>query len=121
MPQPTQRCAECNEDRPSHSFVLLTEREGTRELCARCFNRVAAEICGNDFEHPEFVAVTMEDANGRPRTFQFRTLFRGDIFVIDAIEDTDDPGRCEMSVIATADEDPMTAFQRLYERMRREL
>lgn len=92
---------------------------GSRLICLRCYNATIAECRGLQFEHVEFDPITLQGVDGRAHTFAFRTRIFSDQLSLDALETVEDG--YEFSVIADAEQDLYITFQRLFERMRREL
>jgi hypothetical protein len=75
---------------------------------------------GLDYEHVAFDPLTVRDIDGVSHTFQFRTHIFGDQLSLDALEVGPEEGY-ELSVIADAEQDLFVTFQKLFERVRREL
>ena len=115
-----QTCSACGTQIGSYDGVLLSEKEGTRSLCSRCYNEIIAEYLGLDYAHVAFDPVTLQDRDGIPHTFQFRTRVFSDQLSLDALETGREEGY-EFSVIADAEQDMFVTFRRLFERIRREL
>ncbi|CAK0770370.1 DUF4178 domain-containing protein [Gammaproteobacteria bacterium] len=113
-------CSACGILVGSHEGVHVGNMDdGYRFMCSRCHNMSVAEYLGLGYEHIAFEPVTLEDALGRPHTFKFRTHIFSDQLSMDAIEDVEDG--YEFQVIADAEQDLFVTFQKLFERMRREL
>jgi hypothetical protein len=115
-----ETCSACATTVPSYDGVFLSAEEGTRFLCSKCYNETIAEYLGLDYEHVAFEPVTLEDRDGIPHTFQFRTRVFSDQLLLEALESGPQEGY-ELSVIADAEQDLFVTFQRLFERIRREL
>jgi len=115
-----ETCSACGTKVASHDGVFLTAGEDTRFLCSRCYNETVAEYLGLDYEHVELEPVTLEDQDGVPHTFQFRSRLVGDRLALEAMETGPQEGY-EFSVIADAEQDLFVTFRGLYERIRREL
>jgi hypothetical protein len=79
-----------------------------------------AEYLGLDYQHVAFDPVTVEDLDGTPHSFRFRSHIFGEQLSLEALEVGPQDGY-EFSVIADAEQDLFISFQRLFERIRREL
>jgi hypothetical protein len=66
----TQTCEECGK---SVGYGEGSHVGSSGLLCAACSNRLLAHHAGIDFEHPDFIPVTLVDGEGRPHPFQFVT------------------------------------------------
>jgi hypothetical protein len=77
---------------------------------------------GLDFEHPDFDPVTLEDCDGESHRFEIRTMLSGNVVTLRAIEPLGN-GQIgyEAVVYGDVEDDLMDVFQRLYERLRKEL
>jgi hypothetical protein len=115
-----QTCSACGTQVAAHDGVLLSAKEGTRFPCSRCYNETIAEYLGLAYEHVAFDPATIEDGDGIPHTFQFRTRVFSDRLSLEALETGKDEGY-EFSVTADAEQDLFVTFRRLFERIRREL
>ena len=125
MPEKTSNaCESCGvAPRPFDSVLYGSDRGPSRLLCGRCFNLEAARRGGLvDFEHIDFEALTMSDAQGREHVFQFRTHLFGVGVAIDAIEFNEDQseGYC-FKVIGPEEGDLFELLARLVTKMRRGL
>ena len=81
-----QTCSACGTQIGSYDGVLFGAKEGARLLCSRCYNETVAEYLGLDYEHVAFDPVTLQDRDGIPHTFQFRTRVFSDQLSLDALE-----------------------------------
>jgi hypothetical protein len=115
-----ETCSACGSEVASRDGVFLSAGEDTRFLCSRCYNETVAEYLGLEYEHVEFEPVTLEDQDGVPHTFQFRSRLFGDRLALEALEIGPEEGY-EFSVIAHAEQDLFVTFRGLFERIRREL
>jgi ribosomal protein S27AE len=113
-------CSACGAEVASYDGVFLSEGENTRFLCSRCYNETVAEYLGLDYEHVAFEPVTLEDRDGMPHIFHFRTHVFSDQLSLEALETGPRDGY-EFSVIADAEQDLFVTFRELFERIRREL
>jgi hypothetical protein len=115
-----QTCDACGDLIRAYDGVSVGYKEGTKLLCSRCYNDSVAEYMGLDYEHVAFDPLTVRDIDGVSHTFQFRTHIFGDQLSLDALEVGPEEGY-ELSVIADAEQDLFVTFQKLFERIRREL
>ena len=113
-------CRGCGAVVASYEGVLLSAGEDSRLLCSSCYNETIADYLGLDYEHVAFEPVTLEDRDGMPHTFQFRTHVFSDQLSLEALETGPGEGY-EFSVIADAEQDLFVTFRELFERIRREL
>lgn len=89
-------------------------------MCSRCYNESVAEHLGLDYEHVTFDPLTIQDLDGVPHTFNFRTHIFSDRLSLEALETGPKDGY-EFAVIAAAEQDLFITFKTLFERIRREL
>ena len=115
-----QTCSACGTRVAPYDGVLLSAKKVARFLCSRCYNETVAEYLGLDYEHVAFDPVILEDRDGIPHTFQFRSRVFSDRLSLEALETGQDEGY-EFSVIADAEQDLFATFRGLFERIRREL
>ena len=115
-----ETCSTCGATVASFDGVSVGYKEGVKFLCSRCYNELAAEHLGLDYQHVAFEPVTVQDLDGVAHTFQFRSRIFGDRLLLEALEVGREEGY-EISVIADAEQDLFVTFQRLFERIRREL
>lgn len=74
----TERCQECNQQKPAFNFTYLTiqDDQSAKCLCSKCYNRYATSIAGiDDLEISEFDPIILADANGVKRKFHFNVRF----------------------------------------------
>lgn len=117
----SEHCSTCGTAIASRDGVHVGDMNETRLLCSRCYNESIAEYLGLDYEHIEFDPITLEDPNGVPHTFQFRSHIFSEELSLEAREVTENEEGYEFSVIADADQDLYITFKSLFERIRREL
>ena len=118
----TERCEECGLERLAYDAIHVTvSPKQSRRVCTRCFNVLIAERAGVRFEHSDFAPIVLEDAAGTAHEFHFRTRHGADHIALDAFEIDQQPGAYEFQVLGNPSDDPIAIFQRLFERMRREL
>jgi hypothetical protein len=90
--------------------------------CYPCFNRETADRLGIDFDEPRFQRIVLEDAEGAPRTFKFRSMLVPMGHEIEALEITDDErGGYRFAVLGDFEANAWDLFQLLYAKMRREV
>ena len=95
--------------------------EGYRQLCMACYNAVISELCGVEFQHPEFMPIRLTDVDGQLHEFHFATRLLGDRVAIDAHELKDgDAAGYEFQVIGfEPDGEILELYSELFEKMRR--
>ena len=105
-----ETCSACATPVASYDGVFLSAEGGRRFLCSRCYNETIAEYLGLHYEHVAFEPVTLEDRDGIPHTFQFRTHIFSDQLSLEALETGPQEGYA-FSVIADAEQDLFVTFQ----------
>ena len=94
--------------------------EGIR--CYPCFNRETADRLGIHFDERQFQPIVLEDADGAPHTFKFRSMFMPTGHEIEALEISQErQAGYRFAVLGDFDADPWELFQWLYAKMRREV
>lgn len=122
--QEQKPCDSCGKLEAPHEAVSLGSIEkGYRYLCMACTNAVIAEHAGVDFEHPEYLPMTLTDADGTGHEFHFNTRLLGDKVAIDALEIRNgEPHGYRFQVICDdPEEDTFETFRRLFDRMQHAL
>jgi len=115
-------CEECGGAIKFHECVNLAHDEGSRVLCYACYNGFISRRLEMDFEHPNFVPLSMEDAAGMSHQFEFRTMLSANGLTIRAIERRDDGKEGhEVMVVGDPEGDSMFLFKRLLDKMGCEL
>ncbi len=116
-------CEECGSRiRFAEGVRLEGPGRAVRLLCNKCFNQFKAKAMDLDFEHPAFSPVTMEDCEGVRHRFEIRTMLMGELVTLRAVEELGNGAvGYEIEVLGNPEDDPMELFQRLYERLHREL
>ncbi len=99
----SEHCSACGTVIASRDGIQVGNMWETRLLCSRCYNESVAEYLDLDYEHIEFDPVTLEDSEGVPHTFQFRTHIFSDELSLEALEVTENDEGYEFSVIADAE------------------
>jgi hypothetical protein len=84
----TIRCGSCHKPLESSETIHVAEK-GPR--CYPCFNRETADRLGVDFEEPRFQPIVLEDVDGVPHTFTFRSMLVPTGHEMEALELTGDP------------------------------
>lgn len=119
------KCDSCNQDlKPYERTILCGFGKGEKDqhLCDRCMNAWMSETGKIDFQHPEFMPLTMQDARGKDHLFNFRAQLHSTGLGIEAFEMKDGERHgYEFSVLDEHEADPMVVFKRLYEKMKRAL
>lgn len=65
------KCGACGRQLESGETIDVA---GQGPRCYSCFNRETANRLGIDFDEPQFQSIGLEDADGRPHTFRFRSM-----------------------------------------------
>ena len=115
-----QVCSVCGAAVSPCDGVSVGYQTGTKFMCSRCYNESVAEHLGLDYEHVTFDPLTIQDLDGVPHTFNFRTHIFSDRLSLEALETGPKDGY-EFAVIAAAEQDLFITFKTLFERIRREL
>ena len=112
-------CSACG--KPIGSFeVIHVAGEGPR--CYPCFNRETADRLGIDFDQPQFKPIVLQDADGTPHIFTFRSMLVPTGHEIEVLETTEDaPVGYRFAVLGDFEADASDLFQLLYATMRREI
>lgn len=95
---------------------------GQGPRCYSCFNQETADRLGIDFDEPQFQPIVLEDADGRPRMFRFRSMLVPTGHEMEALETIDDPHEgYRFAILGDFEADPWELFRRLYAKMRAEI
>ena len=119
-----EQCEVCASLRPSHDMVNYGSIEaGYRKLCTRCFNAEVARRSGLEgFENTWFEPVVLQDADGEPHEFHFKSRLSGDEVFMAAFEIWDGVrGGYEFEIIGDALADQLELRGTLIERVRRRI
>jgi hypothetical protein len=113
------KCGACGQPLGSGETIHVA---GDGPRCYPCFNREAADRLGIDFDETQFQPIVLEDADGAPHTFKFRSMLVATGHEIEAVEITDGerPGY-RFAVLGDIEADAWELFQLLYAKMRREV
>ena len=115
----TTRCGSCNKPLESAETIHVAG-EGPR--CYSCFNQETADRLGIDFDEPQFQPIVLEDADGAPHTFTFRSMLVPTGHKMEALELIDDPHEgYHFAILGDFEADAWQLFQRLYSKMRTEI
>lgn len=115
-------CELCGDQVPDSELTLLSFRNHHKCCCSKCFNETVGKMYGIDFQHPAFEPLTVADRDGVPHEFHFRTLLLPTHVSLEATEIIG--GRREgheFQVTGPLEEDILTLFGKLFERIRRAL
>jgi len=115
-------CEKCGKRvAPYDSVNLGSIESGYRCLCWACANAELAQLNGVDFEHPEYLPMTLTDIDGRDHEFHFITRYLGDRVAIEAkeIRDGEPYGHRFMVISDDPEEDTLQSFARLLDKMKR--
>jgi hypothetical protein len=77
------KCGACGKPLGSGETVHVA---GDGPRCYPCFNRETADRLGIDFAEPQFHSLVLEDAEGAPHTFKFRSMLVPTGHEIEALE-----------------------------------
>jgi hypothetical protein len=110
------RCIVCGCEPASFEAVTLV---GVGDHCFRCYNEDMARRMGVDFDNSSLAPVTLRDVEGAAHLFEIRSRLVATGHVMDAIEIQEgEPRGYRFSVLGDFDDDALTLFAQLYERMR---
>jgi len=113
------RCGACGTQLDSGETIDVAGR-GPR--CYSCFNHETADRLGIDFDEPQFQPIVIEDADGRPHTFRFRSMLVPTGHEMEALETIDDPHEgYRFAILGDFEADAWELFRRLYAKMRAEI
>ena len=95
---------------------------GVGERCYRCFNEEAADRLGVAFDHSPLQSVELTDADGATRVFEIQSMLvpAGHEMIAQEVPRRKSGGY-RFAVLGDVEVDAFILFQRLYEKMRREL
>lgn len=113
------RCGLCDRALESGETIHVA---GQGPRCFPCFNRETADLLRIDFDEPQFQALVLEDAEGTPHTFRFRSMLVPTGHKMEALESVDEPHEAyRFAILGDFEADPWELFQQLYAKMRREI
>jgi hypothetical protein len=113
------RCGACGKQLESGETIDVA---GQGPRCYSCFNQETADRLGIDFDEPQFQPIVLEDADGRPHTFRFRSMLVPTGHEMEALETIDDPHEgYRFAILGDFETDPWELFRRLYAKMRAEI
>lgn len=95
---------------------------GVGERCYRCFNEEAADRLGVAFDHSPLQSVELTDADGATRVFEIQSMLvpAGHEMIAHEVPRRKSGGY-RFAVLGDVEVDALILFQRIYEKMRREL
>ena len=112
-------CALCGKSIESHETITVVD---AGDRCYPCFNREMAEELGIDFDDTPLQPIVLADADGVPHTFGIRSMLAATGHELVAEESPrPDRGGYRFAVLGDVHADSWDLFQRLYEKMRREM
>jgi hypothetical protein len=116
-------CTSCKTELQSFDGIHVSSQQTDDELfCTQCYNQKIAKYLGLNFDHVSFDPITLNDIQGHPHTFYFRTRLIGDQVALAAYEDLkDDSDGHHFEVLSDAEDDLFNVFKLLFERMKRAL
>jgi hypothetical protein len=113
------KCGACGRALGSGETIHVAG-EGPR--CYPCFNRETADRLGIDFDEPQFQPIVLEDTEGTPHTFTFRSMLAPTGLEIEAVEIAEGQrDGYRFAVLGDFEADTWELFQLLYAKMRREV
>ena len=116
------KCESCGAMVRSFDTVNISSETKIKVLCSKCYNDSVSQYLGLDFQHVDFDPITLNDLDGIPHTFEFRTHIFGSEVSIEALEIRDgQPKGYEFAVFGDAEEDMLQLFRALFEKMKRGL
>lgn len=122
MSKSREKCTVCKSSVPYHEGVFLTIEGKSRFHCNRCYNRRLSEVAEMQFDHPDFQPVTLKDVDGKPHEFHFTTRLLPHGIYMEALEIQEGiPEGYQFGVIGPLEDDVMSIFGRLFERIRNAL
>ena len=115
----TTRCGACGKQLESGETIDVA---GQGPRCYSCFNQETADRLGIDFDEPQFQPIVLEDADGRPHTFRFRSMLVPTGHEMEALETIDDSHEgYRFAILGDFEADPWELFRRLHAKMRAEI
>ena len=118
----SQKCTACGTAVSSYDGVYLSDGDIRSFLCSKCYNESISKAIGLNFDHLSFHPVVLPDTDGVNHTFHFQTRLFGDKVHIQALEIIKGgPKGYKFSVHGEAEDDLFGLFEKLVNRMRREL
>ena len=118
----SQKCTDCGTAVSTYDGVYLSDGEIRNFLCSKCYNESISKAIGLNFDHLSFHPVVLTDRDGMNHTFHFQTRLFGDKVHIQALEIIKGgPKGYKFSVHGHAEDDLFALFEKLVNRMRREL
>jgi hypothetical protein len=115
----TERCGRCGRTiRPDETISV----SDVGDRCYRCFNDETAKRLGVAFDNTPLQSIALIDQDGVTRTFEIRSMLvpTGHEMTAQEIPPREGGGH-RFAVLGDVEADALTLFQRLYEKMRREM
>jgi hypothetical protein len=104
--------------RPDETITIV----GVGERCFSCFNAEMAQQLNVDFDDTRLAPVVLADRDGVPRTFEIRSRLVPTGHAMQAVEvPLRKRGGYRFEILGDFEADAWELFQRLYEKMRREM
>jgi hypothetical protein len=115
----TDTCGRCGRAiRPDDTITV----SGVDQRCYRCFNEEMSARVGVAFDHTPFDPIVLADHDGVPRTSEIRSMLVATGHAMRAEEvPRRERGGYRFAVLGDFEADAWELFQRLYQKMRREL
>jgi len=113
------RCGKCEQTIRSDETITVS---GVGDRCYRCFNEEMSERLGVAFDNTPLEPIVLADYDGVPRTFEIRSMLVATGHAMLAQEvPRRGRGGYRFEVLGDFEADAWELFQRLYEKMRREM
>ena len=115
-------CTTCKQKFPGYGGVFLTFENKSQFYCDKCYNHKIAEIHDFDFTNISFHPVTIPDSDEIDHTFYISTRIFGPNVCLEAYElKNDQPVGYRFSVMGDVEENLLTLFTKLVDRIQRQL
>ena len=119
---PSVRTLHVNLDEVIQSRRHQITVSGVGQRCYRCFNEEMSARVGVAFDHTPLDPIVLADHDGVPRTFEIRSMLVATGHAMRAEEvPRRERGGYRFAVLGDFEADAWQLFQRLYQKMRREL
>ena len=115
-------CDSCNATLQAHNNITLTIGDSSQHLCTRCYNEVISEYHDVNFENVTFDPINLSDKEDIEHRFTFHTRLLGDKVAMEAFEELEgEQSGYQFQVIGCIEDDILSLYQSLYEKMKRGL
>jgi hypothetical protein len=116
----TSKCGRCGQRLRPEQTISVT---GVGDRCFVCFNEEIADRMGVAFDKTPLQPIDVADADGVVRHFEIRSMLcaTGHEMIAEEVPRLEDGGGYRFAVLGDFEVDALVLFQRLYEKMRREM